>query len=354
MLLFFKTRKLKFMQKSINRQWRLAARPVGDIKESDFEYREEPIPSLEDGEVLVRNIYLSLDPTHRIWMSDRPQYMPPVQLGEVMRGLVLGVVEESKNPDFQPGNLVSGLLGWQDYALISPPNLLSLIKLPTPLPVPLIAFMGPLSFIGCTAYFGLLDIGKPQAGETVVVSAASGAVGSIVGQIAKIKDCRVVGITGSDEKCQWLLEELGFDAAINYQTADLIPALAKSCPNGIDIYFENVGGAILDAVLTQVNLNARIPLCGLISTYNSQEPVPGPYNFSQILMKRVLVQGFIVSDYVQQWDVAFREIGQWIQEGKIKYNQEIVKGLENAPKAILKLFDGNKMGKLIVQVSPEP
>jgi NADPH-dependent curcumin reductase CurA len=322
----FKPGIIKFMKKSINRQWRLASRPVGDIKESDFEYREEAIPHPEDGEILVRSIYLSLDPTNRIWMSDRPQYMPPVELGEVMRGLVVGVVEESKN----------------------------LTKLPQPLPVPLTAFLHPLSFIGCTAYFGLLDIGKPQPGETVVVSAASGAVGSLVGQIAKIKGCRVVGITSSDEKCRYILEELNFDAAINYKTADLIPALAASCPNGIDIYFENVGGEILDAVLTQVNLNARIPLCGLISTYNAQEPVPGPYNFSQILMQRLLIQGFIVTDYVPQFDVAFRDIGQWLQEGKIKYTQEIVAGLENAPKAILKLFDGDKMGKLIVQVSEEP
>ncbi|BAZ79060.1 NADP-dependent oxidoreductase [Sphaerospermopsis kisseleviana CS-549] len=342
------------MKSSINRQWRLASRPVGDIKVSDFEYRQEPIPTPKAGEILIRNIYLSLDPTHRIWMSDRPQYMPPVEIGEVMRGLVLGIVEESKNPNFQRGDLVSGLLGWQDYALITTGNLPYITKIPQPLTVPLTAFMAVLSFIGCTAYFGLLDIGKPQAGETLVVSAASGAVGSLVGQIGKIKGCRVVGITSSDEKCRYLLEELGFDAAINYKTADLSPALAASCPNGIDIYFENVGGEILDAVLTQVNLNARIPLCGLISTYNTEEPLPGPYNFSQILMKRVLIKGFIVTDYVSQWDLAFREMGQWIQQGKLKYQQEIVQGLENAPTAILKLFNSEKMGKLIVQISEQP
>ncbi|AFZ24947.1 putative NADP-dependent oxidoreductase [Cylindrospermum stagnale PCC 7417] len=343
------------MKKSINRQWRLATRPVGAIKESDFEYREEPISSPEDGGVLVRNIYLSLDPTNRIWMTDSPQYMPPVELGEVMRGVAIGVVEESKNPNFQPGDLVSGLLGWQDYALVSSQKLLPLTKLPQPIPAPLTAFLGPLSFIiGCTAYFGLLDIGQPKAGETVVVSAAAGAVGSLVGQIAKIKGCRVVGITGSDEKCRWLREELGFDAAINYQTADLVTALAQSCPDGIDVYFDNVGGPILDAVLTQVNLFARIPLCGLISTYNAQEPVPGPYNYSQILMKRLRVQGFIVTDYLAQSGVAFREIGQWLQEGKIKYTLEMVEGLENAPQAILKLFNGDKNGKLVVKVSEEP
>lgn len=342
------------MKSSINRQWRLGSRPVGDIKVSDFEYRQEPIPTPKAGEILIRNIYLSLDPTHRIWMSDRPQYMPPVEIGEVMRGLVLGIVEESKNPNFQRGDLVSGLLGWQDYALITTGYLPYITKIPQPLTVPLTAFMAVLSFIGCTAYFGLLDIGKPQPGETLVVSAASGAVGSLVGQIGKIKGCRVVGITSSDEKCRYLLEELGFDAAINYKTADLSPALAASCPHGIDIYFENVGGEILDAVLTQVNLNARIPLCGLISTYNTEEPLPGPYNFSQILMKRVLIKGFIVTDYVSQWDLAFREMGQWIQQGKLKYQQEIVQGLENAPTAILKLFNGEKMGKLIVQISEQP
>ncbi|MFM6038909.1 MAG: NADP-dependent oxidoreductase [Sphaerospermopsis kisseleviana] len=342
------------MKSSINRQWRLGSRPVGDIKVSDFEYRQEPIPTPKAGEILIRNIYLSLDPTHRIWMSDRPQYMPPVEIGEVMRGLVLGIVEESKNPNFQRGDLVSGLLGWQDYALITTGDLPYITKIPQPLTVPLTAFMAVLSFIGCTAYFGLLDIGKPQPGETLVVSAASGAVGSLVGQIGKIKGCRVVGITSSDEKCRYLLEELGFDAAINYKTADLSPALAASCPHGIDIYFENVGGEILDAVLTQVNLNARIPLCGLISTYNTEEPLPGPYNFSQILMKRVLIKGFIVTDYVSQWDLAFREMGQWIQQGKLKYQQEIVQGLENAPTAILKLFNGEKMGKLIVQISEQP
>ncbi|WP_338076295.1 NADP-dependent oxidoreductase [Chlorogloeopsis fritschii] len=214
------------MKTGLNRQFRLVSRPVGDIKESDFEYRQEPIPNPADGEVLVRTIYLSLDPTNRIWMSDMPQYMPPVEIGQVMRGVVSGVVEESKNPNFQPGDLVSGMLGWQDYTIVPQNNISSLTRLPNPLPYPLSAFVGPLGATGWTAYFGLLDIGKPKEGETVVVSAASGAVGSIAGQIAKIKGCRVVGITGSDEKCQWLTQELGFDAAINYKTADLESAIA--------------------------------------------------------------------------------------------------------------------------------
>jgi len=342
------------MKTGINRQFRLASRPVGDIKESDFEYREEPIPSPKEGEVLVRSIYLSLDPTNRIWMSDMEQYMPPVEMGEVMRGGIIGVVEESKNPNFQQGDLVSGLLGWQDYALAEGNSGFSLTPLPDPLPCPLTAFMGPLGATGCTAYFGLLDIGQPKVGETVVVSAAAGAVGSIVGQIAKIKGCRVVGITGSDEKCRWLVEELGFDAAINYKTVNLESAIAQACPDGIDVYFDNVGGSILDAVLTKINLHARIPLCGLISTYNATEPVPGPYNYSQILMKRVRVQGLIILDYLPRWSEAISDLGQWLNQGKIKYALEVVEGLENAPKAILKLFDGNKKGKLVVKVSEEP
>lgn len=342
------------MKTGINRQFRLAVRPIGDIKASDFEYREESIPSLGDGAVLVRTIYLSLDPTNRIWMSDMPQYMPPVEIGQVMRGIAIGVVEESKNPNFQSGDLVSGMLGWQDYTIVPENNISSLSRLPHPLPYPLTAFLGPLGSTGWTAYFGLLDIGQPKAGETVVVSAASGAVGSVAGQIAKIKGCRVVGITGSDEKCHWLTQELGFDAAINYKTADLERELAQLCPDGIDVYFDNVGGSILDAVLTKINLFARIPLCGLISTYNATEPVPGPYNYNQILMKRARVQGFIILDYFSRISEAVTDIGEWLNQGKIKYALEIVEGLENAPSAILKLFDGNKKGKLAVKVSEEP
>lgn len=341
------------MKTGINRQLRLASRPVGDIKESDFEYREESIPSPKEGEVLVRSIYLSLDPTNRIWMSDMEQYMPPVEIGEVMRGVIIGVVEESKNQNFKQGDLVSGVLGWQDYAIAEGNSGFS-TRLPDPLPCPLTAFMGPLGPTGCTAYFGLLDIGQIKVGETVVVSAAAGAVGSIVGQIAKIKGCRVVGITGSNEKCRWLVEELGFDAAINYKTVDLESAIAQACPDGIDVYFDNVGGSILDAVLTKINLHARIPLCGLISTYNATEPVPGPYNYSKILMKRVRVQGFIILDYIPRWSEAISDLGQWLNQGKIKYALEVIEGLENAPKAILKLFDGNKKGKLVVKVSEEP
>ncbi|WP_017720448.1 NADP-dependent oxidoreductase [Kamptonema formosum] len=342
------------MTRTINRQFCLVSRPVGEIKDTDLEYREVPVPTPKDGEVLVRTIYLSLDPTNRIWMSDRPQYMRPVEVGAVMRGINLGVVEESKNPNFKQGDLVSGLLGWQDYAIAEGNTGVSITRLQQPLSAPLSAYLGVLGLTGHTAYFGLLDIGQPKQGETVVVSAAAGAVGSIVGQIAKIKGCRAVGIAGSDEKCRWIVEELGLDAAINYKTADVAQALAETCPNGIDVYFENVGGAILDAVLANVNLSARIVLCGLISAYNAKEPVPGPYNFGMILMKRVRVQGFIVSDYFSRWPAAQSQLWQWLGEGKLKYAEDIVEGLENAPKALRKLFDGSNQGKLIVKVSEGP
>ncbi|OKH43486.1 NADP-dependent oxidoreductase [Calothrix sp. HK-06] len=335
----------------VNRQFRLFSRPIGDIKESDFEYSEAPVVSPQDGEVLVKNLYLSLDPTNRIWMSDMVQYMPPVELGEVMRGVVLGVVEESKNPNLQPGDFVTGLFGWQDYALLKKDQANFLTKINPPLPNPIYATIGPLGVTGVTAYFGLLDIAQPKPGETVVVSAAAGAVGSVAGQIAAIKGCRVVGITSSDEKCQWLTSSLGFDAAINYKTTDLNSALASACPKGVDIYFDNVGGSILDAVLPHINLFARIPLCGLISTYNSTEPVPGPYNYNLILMKRARVQGFIVSDYRDRWHEAVNDIKQWMLEGKIKQEFEIIEGLEKVPQAILKLFNADKIGKLIVKIS---
>ncbi|BAZ11148.1 alcohol dehydrogenase [Calothrix sp. NIES-4071] len=336
--------------KRVNRQFLLACRPVGDIKESDFEYKEAPVPTPNQGEVLVRNLYLSLDPTNRIWMSDMAQYMPPVELGEVMRGVAIGVVEESKNPNLQPGDYVTGLLGWQDYVLLKDEQANFITKINPPLPDPLFAAVGQLGPTGVTAYFGLLDIGQPKPGETVVVSAAAGAVGSVVGQIAKIKGCRVVGITSSDEKCQWLTS-VGFDAAINYKTTDLNTALANACPNGVDIYFDNVGGSILDTVMSHLNLFARIPLCGLISTYNSTQPVPGPLNFNLILMKRLRVQGFIISDYHNRWHEAIKELGEWTKLGKIKQEYEIVEGLEKAPKEILKLFNANKIGKLIVKVA---
>lgn len=338
------------MTAKTNQQWRLASIPQGDIKSSDFEWREEPVPELQDGQFLARTIYLSIDPANRIWISGRRSYIDPVKVGDLMLGGTLSVVEESRHPDFAVGDLVSAAFGWQRYAISDGAGAM---KLPT-LPVPLTTYMSVLNHIGATAYFGLVEIGQPKSGETVVVSGAAGAVGSLVGQIAKIHGCRVVGTAGSDEKCRWLTDELGFDGAINYKTEDVNARLQELCPDGIDVYFDNVGGEILDIVLTQINERARIPLCGLISTYNATEPVPGPYNYSRILMQRARVEGFIVLDYFPRFAEAFEKLGGWMAEGKLKARIDLVDGLENALDALKSLFTGANIGKLAVKVSDEP
>jgi NADPH-dependent curcumin reductase len=333
------------MTANVNRQWRLAARPVGLIKESDFKFTEEPAPTPGEGEVLVRNLYLSIDPTNRGWI-ERDTYLPAVGIGEVMRGGTIGVVDQSRNARFREGAIVQGLLGWQDYAVNDGSGL---TLLPHNESIPLTAYFGLFGHIGFSAYFGLLDIGKPEAGETLVVSAAAGAVGSLVGQIGKIKGCRVVGIAGGEEKCRWVTDELGFDGAIDYKSEPVLESLQKLCPDGVDVYFENVGGKILDAVLSQINIRARIVLCGLISQYNATEPVPGPYNFVNILIKRARVEGFIVTDYMNRSQEAVTELAKWLTEGKIKYRVDVVEGIENAPRALNMLFDGSNKGKLIVK-----
>jgi NADPH-dependent curcumin reductase CurA len=331
----------------VNRQWRLAARPEGAIKESDFSYQEEPIPTPKAGEVLVRILYLSMDPTYRAWMNPTPTYLPPIELGEVMRGITIGVVEQSRNPNFPEGRHVQGLLGWQDYSVSNGSDLTLLPDNPA---VPLPAYFAVFGHIGLTAYFGLLDIGKPKAGETLVVSAAAGATGSIVSQIGKILGCRVVGIAGGSEKCRWLVEELGLDAAVDYKAGSVLDRLKTACPNGIDVYFENVGGEILDAALSLINLKARIVLCGLISQYNADRPVPGPYNFVNVLLKRAKMEGFIVLDYVDRSAEAFADLGKWLAAGKLKYRIDMVDGFREAPRALNKLFEGTNQGKLIVKL----
>jgi NADPH-dependent curcumin reductase len=336
----------------MNKTWVLRHRPVGDVKETDLELVEAPLAPLQEGEVRARTIYLSLDPTNRIWMSDKDAYLPPVALGEPMRGGGLSLVTESRFGGLEPGDIVNtGLAHWALYNTLPGASLAKLPQLPG---VPLTAFMGPLGATGMTAYFGLMDIAKPKAGETVVVSAAAGAVGSMVGQIAKIQGCRVVGIAGSDEKCKWLIETAGFDAAINYKKEDVGAALDKHCPNGIDINFENVGGEIMDAVIARLNDFSRMPLCGLISTYNATEPVPGPYNFDNLLMRRTLVKGFIVIDYYPRFAEGIQQMAQWLMEGKLKFETDVVEGLENAPASLSRLFEGKNLGKLVVKVSDEP
>jgi NADPH-dependent curcumin reductase CurA len=339
------------MRGKVNRQWRLAARPVGLIKESDFEWHEEPIPTLSEGEILVRNIYLSLDPANRGWLREVKSYIPAVAIDEVMRGITIGVVEQSRHANFQAGDIVQGMLGWQEYTVTDG---VGMTRLPSDSGLPLTAFLGVFGIIGPTAYFGLLDIGKPKAGETLVVSAAAGAVGSLVGQIGKIKGCRVVGIAGTHEKCKWITQELGFNAAINYKSESVEESMKRHCPDGIDVYFDNVGGEILDIVLSLINVRARVVICGTISQANATELVPGPYNFRNILTQRARVEGFIVLDYVDRFQEAIEELRRWLAEARIQYRVDLVDGLENAPRAINKLFDGSNKGKLIIKVSEEP
>jgi NADPH-dependent curcumin reductase CurA len=335
------------MTQRINHQWRLAARPEGRIKETDYKWVEEVVPELREGQVLIRNLYLSLDPANRGWVREEGSYMAPIALGSVMPGITIGVVEESRNPNFPVGAHAQGFLGWQEYAVSDGSGLNKLQDNPA---IPLTAYLGLFGGIGLTAYFGLLDITNPQPGETLVVSAAAGAVGSIVGQIGKIKGCRVVGVAGSDEKCKWIMDELGFDAAINYKTEDIRKGLKRTCPNGIDIYFDNVGGEILDAVLAMINLRARISVCGMISQYNATAPVPGPYNLINILTRRAKMEGFIVIDYLPRAHEAIPDLIKWHMEGKLKYRVDIVEGLKEAPRAVNKLFDGSNQGKLIIKL----
>jgi NADPH-dependent curcumin reductase CurA len=336
------------MPTEVNRQWCLSSRPSGTIEPSNFKWNEEPKPAPAEGEILVRNIYLSLDPASWGWMQEWISYVPPLSIGDVMHGITLGVVEASNNKKFLSGDLVYGLLGWQDYAVTDGKDLM---RLPRTILAPLPAYLSVYGLTGLTAYFGLLEIGKPKAGETLVVSAAAGAVGSIVGQIGKIKECHVVGTAGTDEKCRWLTKDLGFDAAINYKTEKLHKSLRKHCPDGIDIYFENVGGKIFQTVLNQINLRARIVLCGLISQYNASGSGP---SLASVITKRARIEGFIVTDYFNRTKEAVADLEKWVDEGRIKYQVDIVDGLENAPTAIGKLFDGTNKGKLMVKVSEEP
>ncbi len=335
----------------VNQQWILRRRPVGAIEPGDLEFVERPTPALGDGQVLVRNVYLSLDPTNRIWMSDMDQYMPPVEIGDVMRGGGIGVVEESRSELFAPGAVVNGLGGWQTYVVADAATLSPVPHIPG---VPLTAYMSVLGATGLTAYFGLTDIGKPKPGETLVVSAAAGAVGSVVGQIGKLMGCRVIGIAGGAAKCRWLTEDLGFDGAIDYKREDVGAALDRLCPNGIDIDFENVGGPIMDAVIARMNNFSRMALCGMISTYNAKGAVPGPADFPRVLMRRILIKGFIVIDYLPRAAEAFAQLAPWVASGQIKWKTHVVDGLENAVDAVQRLFTGDHDGKLVVRVSAEP
>ena len=331
----------------VNHQCRLAARPVGLPKPSDWQYTEEAVPEPGEGEVLVKVLLISLDPAMRGWMNDVRSYIPPVGVGEVMRALAAGEVISSHDPALSPGDLVTGLLGVQKY-VVAPAG--ALMKVDTSL-APLPVYLSTLGMTGMTAYFGLLDVGKPVAGETVVVSGAAGAVGGVVGQLAKLKDCRAVGIAGGAEKCRYLLEELGFDAAIDYKSEDVAAGLREHCPKGIDIYFDNVGGAILDDALARLARNARVVICGAISQYNATEAVAGPSNYLSLLINHASMTGFVISDYYSSYAEGLREMAGWYAEGKLSSREDVAAGLENFPDTLLRLFSGENTGKLVLEVA---
>jgi len=330
----------------MNTQVILKSRPEGMPSEENFEVVQRPMPEPGEGEVLRRTLWLSVDPYMRGRMSTAKSYAEPAKLGEPMVGQTVAQVIASNNPRFSPGDFVLSFDGWQSYATGDEKTLRKL----DPAHGPLSWHLGVLGMVGLTSYVALLDIGEPKSGETVVVSAAAGAVGSIAGQIAKIKGCRVVGTAGSDEKCAFVVNDLGFDACINYKTADLREALKAACPDGIDVYFDNVAGAVLDAVLKRINLNARIALVGLIATYNDAKPQPGP-NLTPLLVKRAKIQGMLVFDHTNRMPDFLRDMAQWLREGKIKYREDVIEGLENAPRAFIGLLHGENIGKRVVKVA---
>jgi len=329
-----------------NHKFLLAARPLGMPKRSDWTYTEETVAEPKEGELLVKVLYISLDPAMRMWINDVRSYMPPVGIGEVMRALGLGIVTASRNPRFAVGDHVSGVFGVQEYALTDGRGVTKVDTKIAPLP----AYLSVLGMTGMTAYFGLLDTGQPKSGEMVVVSAAAGAVGAVVGQIAKIKNCRVVGIAGGPEKCRYIVQELGFDAAIDYKSEDVKTSLRKHCPEGINIYFDNVGGTILEAALANLARGARIVICGAISQYCNTGPMAGPSNYMTLLSSRASMKGMLVMDYADRYAQAGAEMAAWMAAGKLKSREDIVEGLATFPETLLKLFKSENFGKLMLKV----
>jgi hypothetical protein len=329
---------------AVNHRFTLAARPVGLPRPTDFHYGEEPIREPADGELLVKNRYISLDPAMRGWMNDVRSYTPPIKLGEVFRALAIGDVVASNDARFAPGDHVIGVFGVQEHATVAAKDATKILPI-APLPV----FLSTLGMPGLTAYFGLLDVGRPQPGETVVVSGAAGAVGAVVGQIAKLKGCRAVGIAGGAEKCAYL-RTLGFDAAIDYKAGEVAAALREHCPNGIDVYFDNVGGDILDAALARLAMRARVVICGAISQYNATGRIAGPANYLSLLVNRASMTGMVVIDYAARFPEAIAEMASWMAAGKLTSKEHIVRGLEAFPPALNMLFTGENHGKLILEV----
>ena len=331
---------------AMNRVVRLMSRPMGEAKRSDFSFADEPLASLEDGQILVKALYLSLDPAMRGWMNEGKSYIAPVGLGEVMRAGGVGEVAASKTPKFAVGDKVSGMLNVQTWCVTDGRGFTKV----DPALVPLTTYLNVLGMPGMTAYFGLLESGQPKAGETVVVSGATGAVGATVGQVAKILGCRVVGIAGGPEKCAYAVKELGFDACVDYKNQDVRVGLKEACPGGVDVYFDNVGGEILDIVLTRINLKARIVICGAISQYNNTTPVKGPANYLSLLVNRARMEGIVVFDYAPRYKEGAAQMGQWLREGKMVSKEHVEEGIDRFPEVLGMLFRGENYGKLVLKV----
>ena len=330
-----------------NTKWVLKERPQGLVKNENFELIKEELRDIQDGEVLIENQYLSFDPTQRMWLTDLPGYLPPVQIDEVVRSGGIGKIVESKNENFSKGDLVSGMVGWQTHHIPSENDLKTMRKVPDVLPIP--SMLNIFGTTGITAYFGLLDIGNPQPGETVVVSGAAGATGAMVCQIAKIKGCHVIGIAGGDEKCSWL-KDCGVDDVIDYKNSNVAEELTKLAKDGIDIYFDNVGGPILESVLFLININARIICCGSISNYTGDQMPVGPRNLTMLIVRRAKMQGFLVLDYYGRASEAIDDISKWAMEGKIKHREDIQEGIENCPETLNRLFTGQNQGKQMLKI----
>ena len=332
----------------VNKQLQLAARPAGLPKPTDWQRAEEPVADPGEREVVVRVRYIGLEPAMRGWMNEGRSYVPPVRIGEVMRAFGVGEVIASEHPDLAVGDHVVGLLGVQEYALVSGDGL---TKVDSQL-APLTTYLGTLGMPGLTAYLGLLEIGRPQAGQTVVVSGAAGGVGGVVGQVAKLKGARAVGIAGGSEKCRYIVEDLGFDAAIDYKAEDVMAALGEHCPKGIDVYFDNVGGEILDAALAHLAREARVVICGAISQYNVTTPMRGPSNYMSLLVNHASMTGFVFSDYADKIAPAARQMGEWLAAGKLKAREDVATGgLDAFPETLLRLFSGENTGKLVLTIA---
>ena len=330
-----------------NKKWILKNRPEGLVKDSDFELITEELGEIQEGEILIKNEYLSFDPTQRMWLTDLPGYLPPVQIDEVVRAGGMGRVLESKNPNYKEGDLIFGMVGWQTHLITDAKEEDRFRLIPELLPIP--TMLNVLGTTGITAYYGLLELAKPKAGEVVLVSGAAGATGSVAAQLAKEAGCHVIGIAGGAEKCNWL-KDCGLDTVIDYKNSNVHEELFKAAPNGIDIYFDNVGGPLLETVLFLININARVMLCGGISGYNATEPQPGPRNILNLVVQRATMQGFLVLDYLPKSQEAVKKLAGLVMEGKIKHLEDIQEGLENCPQTLNRLFTGENFGKQMLKL----